>query len=296
MDFYVMQYVLAVADSGSFSLAAQTCHVGQSALSQQIGRLEKQLGVALFYRNPRGASLTEAGEEFVRHAREILQHTEALESNMSLYAGVRRGSINMGNITSLQCIDFGGMLSAFCRCYPEISVNIVQQGTHWLLELLQERKVDLAFINRPTAGLSANLEFAKLGEDYYSLAVPRSHPLASRSSVSLKELAGSRFIFHQGGQVASELCLTACRKAGFEPNIVCRSGNPTTGLYMVRGGLGVAFLPSEEFRSHTVDGVAELKLEESIIKEVGIVWRKDALSPLLETAIKFAKQWNKPLQ
>lgn len=68
---------------------------------------------------------------------------------MSFYAGLRKGSLNLGIITSLQCINFGGMLSAFCGSYPDISVNIVQEGTHRLLDLLLDRKVDLAFSTAP---------------------------------------------------------------------------------------------------------------------------------------------------
>ena len=291
MDLKTMRYVLAVADTGNFSLAAQNCHVGQPALSQQIAKAEKQLGVVLFYRNPRGAVLTEAGKAFVLRAREILQKTQALEEEMAFYAGLHKGTLALGIITSLQCIDFGGMLSAFCCSYPDISVNIIQSGTYHLMDLLLERKIDLAFLNRPTSGVPSSLEFMKLGEDSYSLAVPRIHPLAKREWVSLKELKEEHFIFHQSGQVAAELCLDACRKAGFEPNIVCRSSNPTTGLYMVQGGLGVAFLPSEEFSSHSVSGVVEVKLKEAIVKEVGIAWRRDATSPLLNATVRFAKGW-----
>ena len=80
MELYTLRYVLAVADSGNFSLAAQACHVGQPALSQQIAKLEKELGVALFARNPRGATLTEAGKDFVLRAREILQRAQALQA------------------------------------------------------------------------------------------------------------------------------------------------------------------------------------------------------------------------
>jgi DNA-binding transcriptional LysR family regulator len=77
MELYTMRYVLAVAEYENFSLAAQACHVGQPALSQQIAKLEKQLGVALFHRNSRGASLTQAGEAFVNRAREILAELES---------------------------------------------------------------------------------------------------------------------------------------------------------------------------------------------------------------------------
>ena len=291
MELFTMRYVLAVAEHQSFSLAAQACHVGQPALSQQIAKLEKELGVILFHRNPRGATLTEAGQEFVSRAREIVQLSDALESEMSFYAGLRRGTLNLGIITSLQCIDFGGLLSAFCASYPDIAVNIIQGGTHNLAQQLVERKIDLAFINRPLSGTPNGTEFLKLGEDTYHLAVPDDHPLARRKIVSLSELKDEHFIFHQTGQVASELCLRACREAGFEPNIVCRSGSPTTGLYMVRGGLGVALFPAEEFQSHSLDGVVELTLKEQIKKEVGVAWRKDTASPLVDAAVRFAKEW-----
>lgn len=291
MELYTMRYVLAVAEHENFSLAAQACHVGQPALSQQVSRLEKELGVALFTRNSRGAALTEAGREFVLRAQEIVQRAEALQAEMSLFAGLRRGTLNLGIITSLQCIDFGGLLSAFCGSYPDVSVSIVQDGTHRLLEMLAERKLDAAFLNRPISGLPSGVEFAKLGEDVYSLAVSALHPLAKRERVSLKELSGEHFIFHQTGQVASELCLAACREAGFEPNIVCRSASPTTGLYMVQGGLGVALLPSEEFQSRRLDRVMELKLKERIVKEVGVAWRKDTVSPLVDTIVRFSGEW-----
>ena len=293
MELYTMRYVLAVAEYENFSLAAQACHVGQPALSQQISKLEKELGVALFHRNSRGATLTEAGREFVHRAQEIVQRSDALQAEMSFYAGLKKGTLNLGIITSLQCIDFGGLLAAFCGSYPDISVNIIQGGTYHLAELLVERKADIAFLNRPLSGLASSLNFAKLGEDTYSLAVPDLHPLARRESVSLKELRNEHFIFHQTGQVAAELCLAACREAGFEPNIVCRSGSPTTGLYMVQGGLGVALLPSEDFRSHTLEGVVELKLKEKITKEVGVAWRRDAASSLVDAAVQFAKEWVK---
>ena len=202
MELYTMRYVLAVAEHENFSLAAQACHVGQPALSQQVARLEKELGVALFTRSSRGAFLTEAGREFVRRAGEIVQRADALQAEMSLYAGVRRGTLNLGIITSLQCIDFGGLLSAFCGSYPDVSVNILQDGTYRLMELLMDRKIDAAFLNRPMSGLPNGLKFVRLGEDVYSLAVPTLHPLAGLVRVSLKELRVDHFIFHQTCHVA----------------------------------------------------------------------------------------------
>ena len=291
MDLPVIRYVLAVADTGSFSRAAQACYVGQPALSQQISKLERELGVTLFNRHSRGITLTEAGRAFVLRGREIVQSCEALQSEMFHYAGLEKGTLNLGVITSLQCINFGELLSDFCAAHASISVNIMQAGTYTLLEKLEERSIDLAFLNRPSGAMPAAFHFVRLGEDTYSLAVPRTHRLAKRGRVSLAELRDETFIFHQSGQVAAELCLNACRAAGFEPNIVCRSASPSTGLSMVRGGLGVAFLPSEEFRTHSIPEVVELKLDEAIVKEVGMAYRKDVSSPVLDATVAFVREW-----
>ena len=314
MDLTVMKYIVSVADCGNFSQAAEVCHVGQPALSQLISRLEKKMGVRLFYRNPRGAVPTEAGTEFVRRAREILRSTEELSEQMAAYAGMHKGSLTIGLITSLQCIEFGSMLSAFVHTYPDISFSIRQFGTYQLADLLTERKIDLAFLNLPLQGLPPQLAFEHLGQDRYALAVPYDHPLAARAdqaaaaaldgdeeagevrdaaSVSMRELKDERFIFHQPWQVAAELVLDACRRAGFEPNIVCRSGEPTNSMYMVQGGMGIALFPEEEFTGRQLDGIRRLRIKEDIIKDVGVAWRKDSESPLVAEAVRFAKEWSR---
>ena len=314
MDLTVMKYIVSVADCGNFSQAAEVCHVGQPALSQLISRLEKKMGVRLFYRNPRGAVPTEAGTEFVRRAREILRSTEELSEQMAAYAGMHKGSLTIGLITSLQCIEFGSMLSAFVHTYPDISFSIRQFGTYQLADLLTERKIDLAFLNLPLQGLPPQLAFEHLGQDRYALAVPYDHPLAARAeqaaaaaldgdeeagnvrdaaSVSIRELKDERFIFHQPWQVAAELVLDACRNAGFEPNIVCRSGEPTNSMYMVQGGMGIALFPEEEFTGRQLDGIRRLRIKEDIIKDVGVAWRKDSESPLVAEAVRFAKEWSR---
>ena len=297
MDLTVMKYIVSVADCGNFSQAAEVCHVGQPALSQLIARLEKKMGVRLFYRNPRGAVPTEAGAEFVRRAREILRSTEELSEQMSAFAGMHKGSLTLGLITSLQCIEFGSMLSAFVHTYPDISFSIRQFGTYQLIDLLTERTIDLAFLNLPLQGLPPQLSFEHLGNDRYALAVPYDHPLAARAdqaaAVSMRELKDERFIFHQPWQVASELVLEACRNAGFEPNIVCRSGEPTTSMYMVQGGMGIALFPEEEFHSRQMDGIRRLRIKDDIIKDVGVAWRKDSESPLVTEAVRFAKEWSR---
>lgn len=292
MELFNLRYVVAVAEVGNFTQAAEQCHVGQPALSQQIAKLENELGLKLFYRDPHRVTLTEAGSEFVVRAREILDKADALEMAMGRYTGLRKGTLNLGLITSLECIDFGDRLSDFCNLYPEVVINLTESGSYDLIEMLRDRRIQVALLNRPVGAIPAGLEFHKLGQDTFALAVPKNHPLAGKEKVSLKQVANESFIFHGDGQVAAQLCMSACHKAGFEPNIVCRSANPTTDLYMVRGGLGITFLPREEFRSHLMRNVVEVPLEEQIVKEVGICWRKeDSSSPLIEAVIGHSIRW-----
>ena len=266
MELFNIRYVVAVAEKGNFTQAAEQCHVGQPALSQQIAKLEGELGLKLFYRDPHSVTLTEAGSEFVQRAREILDKANALEAAM-------------------------GRLSDFCNLYPEVAINLTEAGSYDLIDMLRERRIQVALLNRPMGGIPAGLEFHKLGQDTFSLAVPKNHPLAGKEKVQLKQVANESFIFHGDGQVAAQLCMDACHKAGFEPNIVCRSANPTTDLYMVRGGLGISFLPSEEFHSHLMRNVVEVPLVEQIVKEVGICWRKEDTSPLVKAAIDHSIRW-----
>ena len=269
MELYTLRYVLAVADSGNFSLAAQACHVGQPALSQQIAKLEKELGVALFARNPRGATLTEAGKDFVLRAREILQRAQALQAEMSFYAGLRKGSLNLGIITSLQCINFGGMLSAFCGSYPDISVNIVQEGDPPAAGPAAGPEGGSGLSQPPLSQLASSLEFVKLGEDHYSLAVPVSTPLAGRGGQPAGAEGGSTSFSTRPARWPRSCASPPAAGRALSRTSSAAPAAPTTTLYMVQGGLGVAFLPSEDFHSHTLSGVREIKLKERIVKEVG---------------------------
>ena len=189
--------------------------------------------------------MTEAGKEFVIRAREIIRRTEALEAEMAFYAGLHKGSLTLGIITSLQCNDFGDMLSSFCYNYPDISVNILQDGTHRLAPA-SERKIDLGFLNRPLTELPSSLDFAKLGEDYYlPLAVPSLHPLAKRGTVSLSELKDEHFIFHQSGQGGIGALPERLPRRRFrtEHRLLSRAAQPPVSIYSGRGWESLSSLP-----------------------------------------------------
>lgn len=268
MNIQQMQYVLAVAKYRNFSLAAESCYISQSSLSQQISNLEKELGVRLFHRTTRNIQITEAGESFVASAAAILHDVDALEQTMTAYSGLLCGTINIGAITALETIRFSSIVSDFYSRYPDLTLNIYQDKSISLLSLLDKREIDVAFLSLPNSGSFPNVRFEEIGRDEYYLAVPASHPLAGREVVDLAEFRDDRFIFHHPNQAISGLCLQACEDAGFTPNIVCRSSASSISLNLIRAGLGVGFFPSEDLESFQIEGIRNLRLTRPFYKQI----------------------------
>ena len=213
MEIHQLKYVLAVSKFHSFSLAADECFVSQSTLSQQVAKLERELGIELFIRSTRLVILTEAGAEFVQRAVGILRELGELEQSMASYCNMLRGTLNLGAINSLEKIDFGNVITAFFTQYPYLNLNIVHGGSYELIDALHNRTVDLAFLALPTNHQYKDLYFEQLGRDEYQMVVSSKHPFARQKRVRLSQASSERFIFHHVDQSISNLCMSACQAA-----------------------------------------------------------------------------------
>lgn len=290
MEIHQLQYVLAVARYRNFTIAAESCYISQSSLSQQIANLEKELGVCLFKRSTRTLQITEAGETFVKMASEILGSVDRLGQTMSDYAGFLRGTINIGAITALEKIGFSDMVSDFYAAYPNLTLNIYHGKSLSLLEALEKRTVDVAFLAEPPDGEFPNITYKLMGQDEYALLIPEDHRLASRSRVDLAELKEERFILQHPEQTVSRLCMQACKKVGFTPNVVCRIDTSAIIVNLVRTGFGVAFLPAEELECFRMDGLRCLRLTQPINKRIVMAMlTKNTQSHLVDAFIRFVE-------
>lgn len=290
MDIHQMQYVLAVAKYRNFTLAAESCYISQSSLSQQVSNLEKELGIRLFNRTTRTIQITEAGEAFVQMAADILRNIDLLAQTMSTYSGFLRGTISIGSITALEKINFSNLIADFYSHYPNLTLNIFQGKSLSLLESIDKRTIDVAFLTQPPSCDYPNIKFELMGVDEYVLLVPDSHPLASRDVVDLAELKDERFIFHNPEQAASSLCLQACAEAGFTPNVVCHFDASSIALSLIRSGIGIGFLPSEELEYFHVKGIRQLKLTKPIEKRIVMATSsKGKPSHLVSTFVQFVE-------
>ena len=290
MELHQLQYVLAVARYQNFTIAAESCYISQSSLSQQIANLEKELGVCLFKRSTRTLQITEAGETFVRMAAEILGSVDRLGQTMSDYAGFLRGTINIGAITALEKIGFSDMVSDFYAAYPNLTLNIYHGKSLSLLEALEKRTVDVAFLAEPPNGEFPNITYKLMGQDEYALLIPENHKLACREQVDLAELKNERFILQHPEQTVSRLCMQACKQAGFTPNVVCRIDSSAIIVNLVRTGFGVAFLPAEELECFRMDGLRCVRLTKPINKRIVMAMlTKNTQSHLVDAFIRFVE-------
>ena len=292
MEISQLRAVLAIAKTHSFSRAAQELYLSQSTLSLQVAKLEKELGVTLFYRTTRTVHLTEAGEEFVKSAGDILRNMRLLSQNMAAYGGLMRGTLTIGSISSLEKIQFSEMLASFYSTHPSLNIDLQESGSLNLVDMLRSHKIAQAFLALDDPDSYPDLNLVRLGRDEYHLAVSRVHRLARRRVVDLSELENENFITHQPEHNANIIIRRACMELGFEPNVICRSSIPTIAFSLIGAGIGVGFFPSEIFSRMPNSNVAELMLKKPLYKTIYLATLKDSEHSVLDkTFTDFVVRW-----
>ncbi|WP_151030257.1 LysR family transcriptional regulator, partial [Citrobacter cronae] len=146
MNLKQLEYALAVADTGSFTRAAERCHVVPSALSHQVARLEAQLGVSLFERSSRRVRLTHAGEAFVLSARPAVEAARRIADDVAAACGQVRGRLSIGEISSLTALDLVDLLAVFHRRHPDVDVRWLTAKSELLMADVCERRLDVGFV------------------------------------------------------------------------------------------------------------------------------------------------------
>jgi len=280
VEIHQLQYVLEVAKYRHFTRAAEEFCVAQSSLSQQIIKLEAELGVKLFERTTRAVHPTSAGAEFIVHAQEILAKIETTLQCMRAHVGLTKGTINIGAITALESIDFVSVITSFHNNYPGLCLNIVTNGSHRLLELLRTFEINVAFITQPANTIPTDdIEFYPLANDEFVLITSSSHPLAKKGVIDLAEVVDENFIFPSPHESIYNIYYNACRDAGFAPNIVCQSSHCETSLALVGVGMGIALFPLDMVLSSKQSNIAVIHLSKPIIKHIALAVLKHPYRP-----------------
>ena len=243
MEVHQLRYFCAVARHGTFTRAAEIEHVAQPSLSQQIRKLETELGARLFDRLPRSAKLTVFGKAFLPKAERILRELEEARTELRDMSGNKEGEVVVGIIPTIAAYLLPRLLNDFSARNPLIRIKIVEDITPTLVQRLHEGTIDMAIAALPIAG-GGDLASVELFEEKFYAVVPEKHRLASRASLSLPELNREPFLLLKEGHCFRDSLIAACEKASMFPSVIFESGQFATILAMVSAGMGVSAVPA----------------------------------------------------
>ena len=274
MDIRQLSYFTEVAKQMSFSKAAEQLRVSQPSLSKMVKTLEDELGVVLFDRTTKKMELTDAGKIVIVKAQEITRLIQNLSSELSDVMKIKKGSIKIGIPPIIGSLFFPKLVSDFQLLYPNIEVELVEEGAKIIEKLVQEGSVDVGISLLPIDEDLFNVypfAFSKL-----MLIVYPEHLLANAKQVSLFELRDEPIILLRKEFALHNLIFESCIQAGFEPTISFESSQWDFIGEMVANKLGVSIFPEALCQ----------KLESSRIKTIpivnpgidwnlGMIWRKN---------------------
>lgn len=241
MEFQQLRYICAIAETSSFSRAAERCQVAQPSLSQQVLKLEKDLGAKLFDRLGRSVRLTEAGRAFLPHARSILTQMETARSSVADKTADVRGSVAVGVIPTVAPYLMPRYTTTFAKKYPEAKLRIVEEATPILVEGLRDLSIDLAILALPLR--HKDLELFPIHTEPLFVVLPKKHLRAAAKSLALKDLRGEPFVMLRDGHCFRDLSIAACTHARITPLIAFESSQFSSLFGMVAAGVGISLVP-----------------------------------------------------
>ena len=242
MEMHQLRYVVAVARTRNFTRAAEQCHVSQPSLSQQVQKLEEELGERLFDRMKREAKLTPHGEAFLGHAVRILEEMEAARREAIDAHGLLRGTLTLGVLPTIAPYLLPEVLAEFTKKFPGVEIVVQEDTTARLLKLANAYEIDFALASRPIH--DERLEVKDLFSEELLLALPPGHRLTRKRTVSAADLETERLIVMKEGHCLGDQVLGFCGRGDLRPVISFRSAQLETIQSLVHAGLGISLIPA----------------------------------------------------
>jgi DNA-binding transcriptional LysR family regulator len=256
MELRQLEYFAAVARHKHFTRAAEALYVTQPTLSQQVRRLEAELGLALLRRTSKGVELTAAGADLLAHAERVLAEVAAARADMDRHRGVKSGVVRVA-ATAADAPRLPEALEAFHADHPGIQIGLRQGSAAEVIALVAAGTVDVALVALVDEPAGVTVE--PLADEPLRIAVPVDDELAG-TRVALGDLRGRPFILAEPGTALRETVMAAAQRAGFSPLPLFEVGDPGTVRYLVRSRLGISLVPASWLeRPGPVVGAADLR-------------------------------------
>jgi len=284
MELRQLKYFIAVAEELNFTRAAERCHIAQPPLSQQIKKLEEELGVRLFDRTNRVVSLTPEGRSMLCVARNTLETLEKGVDRIQMISRGEIGRLRVGFLNSGIQTDFPKAVTAFRKAHPGIILDIREMQSADQNAALRAGELDAGLSHHCYAD-HEDLEARTFIIDKYYLAVHEEHPLAEKGYVEWADLDKEPYIMfsREHYSAAYDRAIACFHEHNIMPKIVQEARTHHTKLSLIAAGMGIGFVP-ERMRSICPSCVRMLPADlegETSHSSLKLVWRKGDQSPAL---------------
>ncbi|HIE24616.1 MAG TPA: LysR family transcriptional regulator [Anaerolineales bacterium] len=268
LNIYKLSIFSTVAGIGSFNQAAKELYLSQSAISQHIATLEKQLGTLLFKRQQRGVALTPAGETLLKYARQILWLTQAAESALTNIENIQKGALHLGATPSASIYLLPDWINNFHKIYPSIKISLDTNITSHLIRRIKNQSLELAIMEGEIKPDSA-LNIIPLKDTELLVIIPPNHAWSKLDSISVRSLGEMPFIARQTNSNTRIWIDRFLAEYDIIPNITLEFDNPENIKHAVIHKMGISILPActvqKELANNQLIG---LPLKEGILKRL----------------------------
>jgi DNA-binding transcriptional LysR family regulator len=267
MELRQLRYLDSVARHRSFTRAALDLHIAQSALSQQVRRLEQELGVELLRRTTRRVEVTDAGELVLGRARRALAEADGVRADLDALQGLVKGTLRLGGVPPVGPVHPAALIADFSRSHPGLAITVREDVAFTLLDELRDGGLDLVMALVDADALDG-LEGERLLDEELVLIAPADHPLARAKRVRVERLAGEALVAYSAGSVLRDTLLALVP----DGHIVAEANDLETVRELTARGLGVSLMPRAVAAPHG-DRLAIRPLSSRRTLPVSLVWR-----------------------
>jgi len=279
MELRHLRTIVAVAHHRSFTKSAEELFLAQSAISQQLSRLEAEIGIQIFRRSSRSVELTEEGKVILAHAKRVLAEFDEMQGEMEALTGVMRGTVRIGGIYPFGPYDLYGVLAEYRERYPGVAIHMVEDTQDEMLAMLRSDELDCAFASVDPDTIGSEFAGTLLWEEEFVVVSALDHPFAARPGLIWEDLIDEDLIAYRDNSALRRRFESTIGRRGIAPRnaFVCTEMSAVRAL--AAKGLGVAVLPRSIAE---LDGppVALVPFRpEPVTWPIALVWRTDRRQP-----------------
>lgn len=299
MDLADFRAFLVLADTRNYWRAASRLFLAQSTLSKHIQQMEKELGVTLFVRSSRRVELTRYGKLLLPYAKKIVETEEEYTEKITNLREAEKGRIFLSTISSMAEYRITDLLVGFSKAYPDYQIKILEEDSIRQKELLRQNQCELAFVRESADWPASDSDFVKLpyARDHMIALLPKGHPLAGEKSIRLEQLRQEQFALMNHQTVTAQLCVEACLRAGFRPQVTFTSNR----LYNLFDAVSQGDFVSLVMKGQTWVPVhsnlpphsafVQMELEPPVLSVISLCYRKnEPLSPGSARFVQFVAE------